>query len=291
MSTPTSGGAEKTCVVCGQDVASKPRTKDGRGRYYCQPCYEEAIAQKHAKRAAAPMPKVQPTASFKTLPRHDSGDDGASHILEGLIEQHPAAAPMTMICPACRQNIPANGVICTNCGFNVQTQEHLQPTAVRRAKSPSASAGFIWPVVIGILSILYGLVDGTLQVWNFIDLMDSGNLRLRAGIIPIVLDGCLIYAAIQVMTRNSSGAKLIRQWAYVKTVLGVTCFGLMIVGTATSKGMSGALAERFGLEKDEVDQTVMAIVLAIEFLWYTAWALFVLVWFHRAAIRRQIEEW
>jgi hypothetical protein len=48
----------KICVVCNQNVAGLPRTKDNAGNYYCRPCYDEQ-ARKHAmaqSRAGAPVP-------------------------------------------------------------------------------------------------------------------------------------------------------------------------------------------------------------------------------------------
>ena len=38
---PATIGPQKICVVCGQNVAGRPRTKDQAGNYYCRPCYEE----------------------------------------------------------------------------------------------------------------------------------------------------------------------------------------------------------------------------------------------------------
>ncbi len=49
---------QKICVVCNQNVAGLPRTKDNAGNYYCRPCYDEQ-ARKHAmaqSRAGAPVP-------------------------------------------------------------------------------------------------------------------------------------------------------------------------------------------------------------------------------------------
>ena len=34
-------GPQKICVVCNQNVAGRPRTKDQAGNYYCRSCYEE----------------------------------------------------------------------------------------------------------------------------------------------------------------------------------------------------------------------------------------------------------
>src|SRR5437016_1962902 len=50
---------QKICVVCGQDVAGKPRTKDQSGNYYCRACYEEkanAREQLASSRVGAAVP-------------------------------------------------------------------------------------------------------------------------------------------------------------------------------------------------------------------------------------------
>lgn len=39
----------KICVICGQNVAGKPRTKDAEGHYYCQHCYYDSLAARLAK--------------------------------------------------------------------------------------------------------------------------------------------------------------------------------------------------------------------------------------------------
>lgn len=62
--TPTNAAA-KTCAVCGEDVSAKPRTKDRHGRYYCNACYEQLLARKHAKRTAKPASKSHSTPSPK----------------------------------------------------------------------------------------------------------------------------------------------------------------------------------------------------------------------------------
>jgi hypothetical protein len=37
--------ASKICRSCGIDVANQPRTKDGTGNYFCQPCWNSRIAE------------------------------------------------------------------------------------------------------------------------------------------------------------------------------------------------------------------------------------------------------
>src|SRR4051812_30432857 len=50
---------QKLCVVCGQDVAGRPRTKDQAGNYYCRACYDEKARSREqlaASRVGGPVP-------------------------------------------------------------------------------------------------------------------------------------------------------------------------------------------------------------------------------------------
>jgi hypothetical protein len=146
MSTTSSGGAGKTCVVCGEDVSRKPRTKDSHGRYYCQPCYDNAIAEKHAKRASAPLPKVRPGPAANiprvprapSLPRLDDPVDDGPNIFDQLITAPPVQGGR--LCPGCNQPLPNDAVICMQCGYNLQTGQRLAVEQVT-AKKPGALSG------------------------------------------------------------------------------------------------------------------------------------------------------
>jgi hypothetical protein len=55
----TTAGPQKICVVCQQNVAGRPRTKDKAGNYYCQACYEEKARSREqlaSSRVGAPVP-------------------------------------------------------------------------------------------------------------------------------------------------------------------------------------------------------------------------------------------
>ena len=42
---PRAAASPKMCVACGVDVAGKKRTKDPRGNYYCQPCWDVKVRE------------------------------------------------------------------------------------------------------------------------------------------------------------------------------------------------------------------------------------------------------
>jgi hypothetical protein len=48
---------DKVCVACGMDVSSLTRTRDPRGDYYCQPCWESALRTKRAVTARQREPE------------------------------------------------------------------------------------------------------------------------------------------------------------------------------------------------------------------------------------------
>ncbi|HMN41148.1 MAG TPA: hypothetical protein PKE29_09910 [Phycisphaerales bacterium] len=127
--------ASKTCVVCGQDVAGKPRVKDAAGRYMCAgACHEKAAAaakQRAGGGTPAPPPKAPPVA-------RPMGD---GNVLGGLI----AASPMlnSAMCTECGNPMPGGAVLCTRCGFNTQTGKSLRTAVIRdkQAKEPKAASG------------------------------------------------------------------------------------------------------------------------------------------------------
>jgi hypothetical protein len=61
----------KTCVICGEDCAGRPRTKDVHGRYYCMPCYEQAKGRLEQKRSSSnpdtPSGEEDPSALSELL--------------------------------------------------------------------------------------------------------------------------------------------------------------------------------------------------------------------------------
>ncbi len=110
---------EKICVICGEDCSRRPRTKDPKGRYYCNACYEAARAG--ASGAAA---KSGPVDSPDDVFALGKDDNMALDMLEEIAPAQPAAAadgPAVLPCPGCGVATPAGTVLCTSCGYNLQT--------------------------------------------------------------------------------------------------------------------------------------------------------------------------
>jgi len=51
-------GIQKICVVCGENVANRPRTKDQHGRYYCNSCWTAETAASPAEATPASDPST-----------------------------------------------------------------------------------------------------------------------------------------------------------------------------------------------------------------------------------------
>ncbi len=59
---------QKPCVVCGEECAGRPRTRDSSGQYYHNECYESA---RRSRREAADAETVAEPAEDGTFPLLD----------------------------------------------------------------------------------------------------------------------------------------------------------------------------------------------------------------------------
>ncbi len=165
----------KVCRFCQTDVSGKPRIKDKKGRYACQPCFEKLKArQEQAQRI--PEPKSNPYSAFAP----DIDTDAISLDAGGGV-----AEARTMPCPSCKAVMGANDVFCVNCGTNVQTGGKLGTVKVKKAKArkvklerPSSNDG-------GTVSAVFSIVFAIALAVGML----SGN---RAGVPPIVLNLSLL---------------------------------------------------------------------------------------------------
>lgn len=57
----------KLCVVCGENCAGQPRTKDAQGQYYHKECFERELEARKSRRAAA-NPESPPLAGIEPEP-------------------------------------------------------------------------------------------------------------------------------------------------------------------------------------------------------------------------------
>ncbi|HVP74143.1 MAG TPA: hypothetical protein VMS30_10425 [Phycisphaerales bacterium] len=304
------GGSGKTCAVCGEDVSSKPRTKDAKGRYFCQPCYLQALDRKHARREGAPpSPKALP-ASSKAAPaakraRDATGmiidDDadmggagGGANMLEQLLDLEPAHEAPALICPACRSKIPPGGFLCTVCGFNTQTNEQGGSVKVKKQRQPG---GAVWPWIVGIASMVFGgagaLLYGLYFLFALFGAMKAGVLGAAlVSVVPIgsLLTGLAMWLfrdGLRIVRHNSEGVKWIRYWAMAKLLIYGSCLGvLMSIPPGPMEQRLETLPGGTDLTVADIKSTILLIM-----LWYLLWPAFVMVFFFIPRITADVEAW
>jgi hypothetical protein len=54
LEVPAKVPTAKICTVCGTDVSGKKRTKDRRGRYYCNTCWDELV-ERHRQQSSVAL--------------------------------------------------------------------------------------------------------------------------------------------------------------------------------------------------------------------------------------------
>lgn len=165
------GSTSKVCVVCQEDCAGRPRVKDKQGRYFCEPCYEEARRRMQEKQAVSTKSMETPELAGETCdetaidePVVDEFNDDPP-MLNDLVDQLAPTMPQTKEtprtqCELCGELIPVDAVLCTSCGYNRKTGEKIAVKKQRARSDWAADSGFfITPVVAGIgLMVVFALL-------------------------------------------------------------------------------------------------------------------------------------
>lgn len=120
----------------------------------------------NAEESSPPPAPAQPKAITLPLPSEPEGPSQSS--MAALLEE-AASEPLPPVrCPACGQLLPAETVICVNCGYNLRTRQKLSTTIERpptesesgkRLKSVAGAAGsYALGVTLCLAGILLGMV-------------------------------------------------------------------------------------------------------------------------------------
>jgi hypothetical protein len=127
----------KSCTSCGLDVTNRKRTKDAQGRYFCEDCVAKAKA---ARAAANPPPQIKANKDAVASASKAGGDDNAFLLdMGGSAMAIKGSTP----CPECSRALTEGTVICTGCGYNLQTGKRLavKVTKAKAAKGEGAAGG------------------------------------------------------------------------------------------------------------------------------------------------------
>ena len=107
-----------TCAICKQSCEGKPHAKDAKGRVICREC----IDKKKAARAAT--------------------DTGGAGVMADLLSKSKMANAIP--CPGCKSYMPEGTVVCTHCGYNLETGKAVSTRVVEQSKKkePGQKKGF-----------------------------------------------------------------------------------------------------------------------------------------------------
>ncbi len=309
------GGAVKQCVVCGEDCANKPRVKDPKGRYYCKPCYNRAAAERREKQRQRDLEGSRESSP----PPNDPGNESTAGGLGlGSLLDDPDASGSGMgmgigmadgTCPECGNGYEAGAVICVNCGYNLRSGKKLQASVIEDDGAADGADGASpartkWPTVIGVLSIIVAalglLIDlaGTVSVIPVLtELGAVGAMVLIMYVLGIGFSGWLGVGGVMLLQRRAAAAMMLKLWAgvYLATQA-LLIIVTAVLAMAASDSLLAELAEE-GVEAEVLEFLRGAWTLIViggslfSFLWLAIAPAFLLIWFRRKKIQREVESW
>lgn len=168
-----------------------------------------------------------------------------------------------------------------------------------------------WPLPLGAVMIVLGALGGCLQLTSIaftagsqwmIDIAEQANVPMygMAGIaeyrIPMIislvigaeLSFLLLVAGVALVRRRQSAARLaiVYSGSRLLHAVGLTVLNVMINATNADEMREDARMENFAAALD------MAGVLAIiQFVWYAALPVFLIIWMRRRTIREEMRTW
>lgn len=261
MSVAAPGGVQKLCVVCGQDVAGKPRTKDPKGRYYCQPCYDALMGRDTSLQTVPPV---------AVLPEQEM-----SEVAVAEPPPLPAAATAAIDAPAMAQEDATSEPDPLDFADLAPTQpidESAQPAnytfvhapaptrRIRRTKSSGGSLdvqsrvllamlGGCGILAIGALAAPFGLstIFSHICIWlGAVSIMVAGLWVLVLAFQESIWVG-LLYALVPFYSLYF----FVTRWSVVKRpfLASIVAFGLILAGlSGLSGGGLGGTTNPFGVD-------------------------------------------
>lgn len=154
---------EKICVICGQDCAGQPRTKDAKGRYYHTGCYEEAKRAMEARKAAEAAAARPPPPPPPKEEVYDVLGAAVDEMAPSPGAPAPAGAPSmgigaARVCPNCGGALAADALICTGCGYNLQTGKQLKSKKRKARGEPTAGMSGLTQFLVSPMGIGLGVL-------------------------------------------------------------------------------------------------------------------------------------
>ena len=223
--------------------------------------------------------------------------------------------PISFCCPQCRTHLQAPDEraglpgSCYNCGatIDVPLADHVEcqvagspaempgailPTpsvpAVRFARPTANQRTYpAWAVVIGVLSILIGMLG---LMGALADQIEGwGTVFLIAGLAVTIL---LLVGAIALLCRCRWAARALVVWAVLRILFAACLIGTMVfvMPEEAKQVLEDIQAEDPSITK-EMRSVIYYVTLGMLLVWYWAWPVFTLCWFSRRKIREEMADW
>ena len=185
--------------------------------------------------------------------------------------------------------------------------DHAPPTAPGALNQGVQSS---WPTVVGILSVVFGSMGtlagfcgglGSLFMGTMMSTFAKGNAQTQSmvdgmkAIMPYQLISCaltfipgviLLISGIGTLRRRRWARRVSMLWVVVRLVLG----GIgVFVGLRTQQVMQQHMGSMPSPSWASIFQGPAGMVIGL--VWVSAYPIFILIWFNRAAIKKETATW
>ena len=204
--------------------------------------------------------------------------------------------------------------------------EPVDPVSIARTQHPPITAGDVvspayssnWPVMIGVISMVLGAL-GALNAlgtgcWAFfgpafLESMGAANnpqvamnlqtmrdfkeLILVNTSVSLVLASLLVFAGARLARRRRSGVVWSKRWAILKLVFAIAGSAL---GAVMSTSQMAATNQQLSVQGAPAFVKVVVsaspiIGVAFSLIWFSAYPVFMLIWFRRATVKQTVAPW
>lgn len=192
----------------------------------------------------------------------------------------------------------------------------------RRGTAPRHRRPSVWPTAIGVISVVLGGSAILLGAWTTValPLMNAlmGSLpgmppmtarvmmlTLASGALTALVAAMLLTAGIMLCRRRASARAWHVRWAVVKlavaaalVALGVLIQREQMAAAEASAGATGAASSSGAAAQASAAATFAAMggfmlwfQAIVSLLWYSAYPIFVLIWFHQSSVKDECARW